>query len=153
MAGVLSSQSGTASPFPSDASSATGYQSMSYTMWPSYTQVISTILSGSQSASPIPSPSVYSPSPLASSLSFPTISASSTHLAPVITPPQDTITFTKQDLIYICVPIVFVMLLAFSFAYNAHQDKKRLKKVVSQYRYATPTVKLNPANPQNHSIV
>ena len=153
MAGTLVNQSPTASPVPSDTSSATGYQSLSYTVWPSYSQTVSPLLSVSPSVSYSPPSPVYSPSPLASSISFPTVSASPTHLAPVITVAQDTITISKQELVYICVPIIIVMLALFSCAYTAHTEKKKLKKLVSQYRYATPTVKLNPANPQNHSIV
>jgi hypothetical protein len=153
MAGTLANQSPTASPFHSDTPSSTGYQSVSYTAFPSYSQTVSPLLSVSPSVSYSPPSPVYSQSPLASSLSFPTVSASSTHLAPVITVVQDTITISKQELIYIGVAIIIVILALSSCAYTAHTDKKKLKKLVSQYKYTTTTSKLNPANPQNHSIV
>ena len=153
MAGTLANQSATANPFPSDSPSATGYQSLSYTVFSSYSPTVSQILSLSPSVSYSPPPPAYSPSPLASSLPLPTVSASPTHLAPVITATQDTVTISKQELIYICVPILFVLLLLASSAYTAHNEKKRLKKLVSQYKHTAPTVKLNPANLQNHSIV
>jgi len=153
MAGTLANQSATASPFPSDSPSATGYQSLSYTVFSSYPPTVSQILSLSPSVSYSPPPPVYSPSPLASSLPFPTVSASPTHLAPIITAIQDTVTVSKQDLIYICVPVILIFILALSFAYNAHSEKKRLKKLVSQYKYTAPTIKMNPVNLQNHNIV
>jgi hypothetical protein len=150
MAGTLTNQSATASPFHSYTPSATVSQSLSYTMWAPYYPNISNTVSSSPSASPSP---IYSASPFTGSLSLPTISASSTHLAPVIAVVQDTVTISKQDLIYLCVPIGFVFLVALSFAYNAYSEKKRLKKLVSQYKYTAPTVKMNPVNLQNHDIV
>jgi len=152
MSGILTNSTQSASPLSSYAYSSTGSQSTSGTLSASYSPDYSPTVSGSPGApiSPAPIP-IYSASPITSPFPNPTFRATPSSLAP-LAPAQDNVTFSRQELIYIGVPIAVVIVFILSCAYNAHRDKKRLNKLLTQYKGAPSVVKVNPIM-YNNSMV
>jgi hypothetical protein len=139
MSDIPTNRSESASPFPSYSLSPSGSHSSSSTLYASYSANYSTTLSAT------PSPGTFTPtaSSLTSPPPIPTPSQTPPSLAPVA-PAPDNVTISRQQLIYIGVPIAVVILIILSCTYNAHREKKRLNRLLTRYTSTPSTVQINP---------
>ena len=150
MSDILTNRSETASQAPSYSLSPSGSQSSSSTLHASYSANYSTTLSIPPSPGTV-TPTAYTPSSLTSPLPIPTSSQTPSSLAPVA-PAPDNVTISRQQLIYIGVPIAVVILIILSCTYNAHREKKRLNRLLTRYTSSPSTVQINPIA-HNNSVV
>jgi hypothetical protein len=150
MSGTLTNRSESASPFPSYSLSPSGSHSSSSTLYASYSANYSTTLSATPSPGTF-TPTAYTPSSLASLLPIPTPSQTPSSLAPVA-PTPDNVTISRQQLIYIGVPIAVVILIILSCTYNAHREKKRLNRLLTRYTSTPSTIKINPVAHNNSAV-